>query len=89
MLPHAHAGADHPHSIRSQEDAQTWAGCGTHTRETFTFVLKFELEHGQSKQHSAVLDAVNRHGRSKSTISRVRGPCLTLRSKEESFYRRF
>ena len=33
----------------------------------------------------AVLGALNRHGRSKSMISSIRGLCLALRSKEELF----
>ena len=35
--------------------------------------------------HNAVLGVVNRHGRSKSTISSVHGPCLVLRGKKSCF----
>ena len=45
-----------------------------------------EIEHAQSKTcvHNAVLGVVNRHDQ--NMISTIRGPCLTLGSKEELFY---
>ena len=39
--------------------------------------------------HNVVLGVVNRHGRSKGTISSIHGPCLALRRKEQSFYQWF
>ena len=40
--------------------------------------------------HNALLGVVNRHGRTKSTISNVHGPGLHLiGSKEESFYQHY
>ena len=51
-----------------------------------TTLTNIELEHAQSIQHMAVVDVVDRHGRSNSTICSVRGPYQSLISIDSSLF---